>query len=65
MNNSFIFPELAVIYTALQERCERLEQLYSHDKSVKLKGEIEFTKSAIDKTKKIFLSIGGSAELLK
>lgn len=65
MTDSFTLLELAVMYTALQERCERLEQLYSQDNDVKLYGEIQSTKSALDKTKHIFISTGGKSDLLE
>lgn len=65
MENIFTLPELVVTYTALRERCERLEELYSQNEDIKLRGEIEFTKSALQKIKNIYLSQNGNLDYLK
>ena len=54
MSNTFNLLELAVIHTALQERCERLQEIYSQDNSdIKLYGEIKSSQSALEKVKEL------------
>lgn len=60
----FTILELAVMYTALKERHERLQKLFTNDNDVKLEGEIESTKLAIEKVKKMFISKTGNPNFL-
>lgn len=60
----FSILELAVVYTALNERLKRLKELHMSDDDVKLKGEIELTESSMTKVKNMYLSLGGDIQYL-
>ncbi|MBQ4050233.1 MAG: hypothetical protein IJD13_01250 [Oscillospiraceae bacterium] len=53
--------ELAVIYSALDERIERLKALRSDEVDLMLAGEIKISESLLKKAKTLYLSKGGPA----
>ena len=53
--------ELAVIYSALDERIERLKALRSDEVDMMLAGEIKISESLLKKAKTLYLSKGGPA----
>lgn len=61
----FSILELAVIYSALNERFERLEKLHKSNDDIKLKGEIELTNRSMTKVKDMYLSLGGDIQYLR
>lgn len=53
--------ELAMIYSALDERIERLKSCLSDEADVKLSGEIAISESLREEAKNLYLSKGGPA----
>ena len=56
--------ELAVTFTALEERIERLKKIPNPENDIQLFGEIESSEAARSKIKQMYLAKGGPANLL-